>query len=51
MSDRFGAFDDDDIHTAGQYAAYARSTSRYGRRHHDQDDRWSRYTQPTQDMD
>ena len=34
---------DDDHHTEGAYAAYTRSTSRYGRRHHDQDNRWARF--------
>jgi hypothetical protein len=51
MSDRGGYFDDDE-HTDGMYSAYSRANSRYGRRHHDQDDRWARHTeQHLQDRD
>lgn len=49
MSDRFGAFDED-AYMAGEYAAWTRSESRHGRRHHDHDNRWTRY-EPRQDAD
>lgn len=51
MSDRFAAFDDDTTPAPGQWAAYARSTARYGRRHHDTDDRWQPYRNTGQDSD
>lgn len=50
MSDRTHPFDDADP-TDGQWAAYTRAASRYGRRHHDDGDRWNRYTPPVQDND
>jgi hypothetical protein len=50
MSDVWSMFDEDADHAEGTYAAYARSTARYGRRHHDTD-RWTRHTPLTQDRD
>lgn len=49
MSDRFESLDEGH-HTEGTYAAWTRSNSRYGRRHHDHEDRWTRY-EPRQDND
>jgi hypothetical protein len=43
MSELTDMFDEDANHAEGTYAAFQRSESRYGRRHHDHVDRWSRY--------
>jgi hypothetical protein len=51
MSDEHGSVFDDAAHTDGMWAAYSRASSRYGRRHHDHDDRWQKHTGPVQDVD